>query len=604
VPKDSKPGDSTSIHGCGANNKPDKNTEPSADTAAIPELPALVVSGAPGGGGGADETDNAAPAPRYRGDAATEGKADSGPNGSANHNDAPDDNDGQQPADDTKDPTSVGTLAARRRRPPSLKRRVLNHLLFLDLSSDRVHSRLLSALVLVLVLAVVSVLILSDVLRDPRFKGLSDVRDLVSSNDPVRIASVGTPLDPPPQFRLRNDVGFGVTNVTMARVLATSTPDVDNLEGIDCRPAAALGSTLNKIRSGAHCVPRITGTASRASADLGVVTFANMSVDAAVPGRYTVGFFDAGGKVSSELELTVASDVALVDLAPASNKTSRLRWRKRRHRRHRRLRRSSSSSSSNNNNNNNNNNIRNVGRTRSGIVRSRRRLERLKQLGRSSLAADASVAITRQTTATTAATVLPTTAEIGKAVTPVVRIRVRDTSGRPLAGRTVVAYTWRKDLAERDTVWAADPVFDKHAVLEGATAVTGTDGVAVFDKLTFVAANHKNQFLHFRCDGLVISPAASRPTVLSTSVAKVDILRMPSVKTLEGFALKQQPQLKVLDAAGRPVAGKRAYARMVADGDGPIAPYYVRNFIDDITKELINPISGVSDSNGVITFEK
>jgi hypothetical protein len=132
--------------------------------------------------------------------------------------------------------------------------------------------------------------------------------------------------------------------------------------------------------------------------------------------------------------------------------------------------------------------------------------------------------------------------------------------------------------------------------------------------------------LQFYCEGTIASwgnplatktqavavstlPSYYAPIYLRSTVGSLEMVTSIPAKVTEGDPFATQPQVKVLDAAGKPVAGKKVFALMSKAAGGFILPYGVlRQDIYDgryaSLKRVTNPISKVTGTDGIATFEK
>jgi hypothetical protein len=125
--------------------------------------------------------------------------------------------------------------------------------------------------------------------------------------------------------------------------------------------------------------------------------------------------------------------------------------------------------------------------------------------------------------------------EIGARIDPQPEVRVVDAAGQPLVGRTVVAFSsqvaniYRAAVVPQADIGGVDfsssgkvgfyARGQNYALLSGARAETGSDGVARFANLTVTAASSRFVYLNFYCEGSLASwsdptmrpPAAGEP---------------------------------------------------------------------------------------------
>lgn len=135
-------------------------------------------------------------------------------------------------------------------------------------------------------------------------------------------------------------------------------------------------------------------------------------------------------------------------------------------------------------------------------------------------------------------------------------------------------------------------------LLSPSTAVVGSDGVARFDNVTVAGALDKHFEMlvvaEWMATPLLPRPAsAGRLFVLDTDVAAVAFVAegVESFAATEGFAVSAV--VRVTDAAGNPLRGKRVYAQIVYE-------LYEESFADNFwpKKELQNCISEETDATG------
>ncbi len=188
---------------------------------------------------------------------------------------------------------------------------------------------------------------------------------------------------------------------------------------------------------------------------------------------------------------------------------------------------------------------------------------------------------------------------------PAMKVLVLDSEGEPSFNSTVTALTWTRTPDPLVDPWLPDVFEDKHAVLSGNVVRTSADGVALFDKLTFEAANSAFQYLYFVCDGQVIGTPATAPIFLNSNVARVSLVTAPGTNAVEAGPLKVQPVVKVADAAGAPVAGVRVYAILTKALGQYIPPFFVNSGAALPRKDLTFPItSDKTGADGTVKFSK
>ncbi len=189
---------------------------------------------------------------------------------------------------------------------------------------------------------------------------------------------------------------------------------------------------------------------------------------------------------------------------------------------------------------------------------------------------------------------------------PAIKVLVLDSEGEPSVNATVTAMTWTRAPDPLVDPWLPDVFEDKHATLTGNVVKTGKDGIAVFDKLTFEAANSVFQYLYFVCDGQVLGMKATSPMFLNSNVAHVDIVTGPGPNAVEAAPFKVQPVLKVTDAAGAPVAGVRVYAALTKSLGQVLPPFFVSAGVPQLPrKNLTYPItSAKTGADGTVKFSK
>ena len=176
----------------------------------------------------------------------------------------------------------------------------------------------------------------------------------------------------------------------------------------------------------------------------------------------------------------------------------------------------------------------------------------------------------------------------------------------------------------------------KVAFVENAVYTIGPEDILVTDEGTGITIAHRNVsvtasstktlYLAVHCMGhfsplssgavsLDLSPAVVDPAFhLRREVARVTVHQPINNTVMEGMPLATQPRVCVTDAAGRPLPGKRAVAKILAQfGEDPaspprILPPFLPRRPDHPawaarSIDLIHPVSPPTGADGCATFE-
>jgi hypothetical protein len=188
-------------------------------------------------------------------------------------------------------------------------------------------------------------------------------------------------------------------------------------------------------------------------------------------------------------------------------------------------------------------------------------------------------------------------------------VLARDSQGQPVPNVLLHVVSYAPDFGQVYFLSSTVAKSDKIATVTGEAAMTGEDGVATFSNLTITAAMAAETGLVVEAGELSFVLLGPFKTVLlSSPVAKVEVLSAPlATRELQPF----EASVRVLDASGAPLAGRRCFAAVTESNRIILPPYYAQNaparevyksMVESANAQAVNPLSAPSGSDGVATF--
>jgi hypothetical protein len=219
---------------------------------------------------------------------------------------------------------------------------------------------------------------------------------------------------------------------------------------------------------------------------------------------------------------------------------------------------------------------------------------------------------------------------------PAFSVGIYDESFEPVEGAKVWAFTWHSgDFFE---LYPPKKTFlqgQNLGLLENAvSAESDSNGTAIFTNLKLIGATSPYVYLAFYCQGTVLgyrdvdeewfnlrntrlsTPKLGfffKPTYVITLVDSISIVRdvLPPgdsvVAVTEGDPLPIQPQVRVVDVGGKPLAGKIVFA-LLFEADGYELPRFYepsRAYESghlERRKQVVHAVSNATDANGLASF--